>query len=66
MVSQMKNNYRPMSANQSQFNNKLQGDLRSNHWTVGDQKKCQSGAGQAFVTNNMLNFRWVQPVPKPV
>lgn len=58
-VSEMKLRYRPQSASVAQFNSEKKSELRASHWGVA-HNNCTT----AYVTSNMLNFKWVQPMPK--
>ena len=65
MNSIQKMSYRPMSAQVARLNKDKQADLRKSHFVVGEKQTTQMGGNTPFVTNNMINFRWVQPTPKP-
>lgn len=64
LVSQNKLAYRPMTAAVVQLNQEKRAELRKSHWGVGEDPKTRVGASNPFVTNNMMNYKWIQPFGK--
>eukprot|EP00347_Sterkiella_histriomuscorum_P021076 403335352 len=64
LVTQQKLAYRPLTASVVQLNAEKKAELRKSHWGVGEHPKTRVGSSNPFVTNNMMNYRWVQPVAR--
>lgn len=57
--------YRPVTAGQQPFNEDRKRDLQSSHFQFGERPSTTNRQGVTpFVTQNMTNYRWIQPVPK--
>jgi len=52
--------YRPKTAATSAFNSQRQQELRRQNFALGSQERNATH----FSTSNMLNYQWIQPVPK--
>ena len=59
LVSQQKLAYRPLTASVVQLNQEQRAELRRSHWGVGEETKTRVGASNPFITNNMMNYKWV-------
>ena len=53
------------------LNAEKKADLRASHWSLGpntpvctDRSRARPTTANPFVTQDMVNFRWVQPVPR--
>lgn len=47
----------------STLNEEKKKDLRASHWSVSHQRPSTPSA-HPYVTQDMVNFRWIQPVPR--
>lgn len=51
------------AASMSTLNTEKKKDLRASHWSVGHARPS-TPSGHPYVTSDMVNFRWIQPVPR--
>lgn len=60
LVTQSQATLKPQPYVYTPLNAEKRADLRASHWGVGERPTTVGGKQEtAFVTNNMINYRWV-------
>ena len=64
MVTQSQATLKPQTPSFTPLNAERRAELRASHWGIGERPTTTQKQDTAFVTNNMLNYRWIQPAPR--